>query len=81
MYRFGQTDRQTDRQTCKTGGVIFEHTMLSCMSGQSVLTELNFQHSKEPTHQYLNNDNRPDIVVVDPQTGHDTELDISLVHP
>ena len=45
------------------------------------LTELNFQHSKEPTHQYLNNDNTPDIVVMDPQTGHDTELDSSLAHP
>ena len=45
------------------------------------LTELNFQHSKEPTHRYLNNDNRPDIAVINPQTGHDIELDISLAHP
>ena len=51
--------------------------MLWCMSGEC-LTELNFQHSKEPTHRYLNNDNRPDTVVIDPQTGHDTELDNSL---
>ena len=44
------------------------------------LTELNFRkHSKEPTHRYPNN-NRPDIVVIYPQTGHDTELDISLMY-
>ena len=45
------------------------------------LTKLNFQHSKEPTHHYLSNKNRPDIVVINPQTGYDTDLDISLVHP
>ena len=66
--------------TCKTGGVLFEHNAIVHVWSECS-TELNFQHSKEPTHQYLNNDNRPDIVVIDPQTDHDTKLDISLAHP
>ena len=69
MLKIYVLDRQTGRQT----------NMQTVWS--ECLIELNFQHSKEPTHQYLNNDNRPDIVVINPQTGHDTELDISLAHP
>ena len=64
--------------TCKTGGGPIRTHNAIVHVWSDCLTELNFHHSKEPTHQYLNNDNRPDIASINPQTGHDTELDISL---
>ena len=67
--------------TCKSGGGSIQTHNAIVHVWSKCLTELNFQHSKEPTHRYLDNDNRPDIVVINPQTGHDTELDISLAHP
>ena len=35
----------------------------------------------EPSHEYVNNDNRPDIVAFGTGTGESFELDISLAHP
>ena len=35
----------------------------------------------EPRHEYVNNDNRPDIVAFGTGTGESLELDISLAHP
>ena len=78
--------KQLDREgyhliTCKTGGgpVWTHNTIVGAWS--ECLRHLHIVHKKEPKHRYLESEDRPDIVAVDPETGGDKELDVSMAHP
>ena len=66
--------------TCKTaGGPV--HTHNSIVSAWSnCLSQLNLPHKLEPQYRYVNSDKRSDILVYDPDSGADIELDVSLAH-
>ena len=49
--------------------------------GATVLQQLNRTHQQEPRNQYINTNDRPDIIAFDAQSGCDIELDISVAHP
>ena len=67
--------------TCKTGGGPV-HTHNSIVSAWSnCLSQLNLPHKLEPQYRYVNSDKRSDILVYDPDSGADIELDVSLAHP
>ena len=46
------------------------------------LSELNLPHKLyiEPQYRYVNSEKRSDILVFDPDSGADIELDVSLLH-
>ena len=67
--------------TCKTGGGPV-HTHNSIVSAWSnCLSQLNLLHKLEPQYRYVNSDKRSDVLVYDPDSGADIELDVSLAHP
>ena len=67
--------------TCKTGGGQV-HTHNSIVSAWSnCLSQLNLLHKLEPQYRYVNSDKRSDIFILDPNSGADIELDVSLAHP
>ena len=45
------------------------------------LSHLHVNHKKEPRERYCDSEDRPDISIIDPETGCDMELDVSLSHP
>ena len=45
------------------------------------LRDLKLLHKKEPKNQYIDNEDRPDIIVYDSGIGANAELDFSLAHP
>ena len=58
------------------------HTHNSIVSAWSnCLSQLNLSHKLEPQYRYVNSDKRSDIIVYDPDSGADIELDVSLAHP
>ena len=67
--------------TCKTGaGPVWAHNCV--VSGWAdCVRDAGLACKVEPRHEYLNNDNRPDIVAFGTGTGECFELDISLAHP
>ena len=67
--------------TCKTGaGPVWAHNCV--VSGWAdCVRDAGLACKVEPRHEYLNNDNRPDIVAFGTGTGECFELDISFAHP
>ena len=58
------------------------HTHNSIVSAWSnCLSQHNLPHKLEPQYRYVNNDKRSDILVFDPDSGANIELDVSLAHP
>ena len=58
------------------------HTHDSIVSAWSnCLSQLDLLHKLEPQYRYVNSDKRSDILVFDPDSGADIELDVSLAHP
>ena len=45
------------------------------------LSQLKLPHKLEPQYRYVNSDKRSNILVYDPDSGSDIELDVSLAHP
>ena len=45
------------------------------------LRDLQLHHIKKPKNQYIDREDRPDIIVYDSGTGANVELDFSLAHP
>ena len=43
--------------------------------------DLQVHHKKEPKNQYIDNKDRPDIIVYDSGIGANVELDFFLAHP
>ncbi len=66
--------------TCKTGGgpVITHNSIVSAWS--NCLSQLNLPHKLESQYRYVNSDKRSDILIFDPDSGADIELDVSLAH-
>ena len=55
------------------------HTHNSIVSAWSnCLSQLNLSHKLEPQYRYVK---RSDILIYDPDSGADIELDVSLAHP
>ena len=67
--------------TCKTGGgpVWTHNTIVGVWS--KCLSQLHINHKKEPRERYCDCEDRPDIAIMDPVTGTDVKLDVSLAHP
>ena len=67
--------------TCKTGGgpVWTHNTIVGVWS--ECLSQLHVNHKKETRERYCDCEDRPDIAIMDPVTGTDVELDVSLAHP
>ena len=54
----------------------------SVLNGWSeCLSNLHLPHQTEPRHQYINTEDCPDITMFDPNTGQNSDLDVSLAHP
>ena len=67
--------------TCKLGGgPVWEHNNLVAEWCQC-LRDLQLHHEKEPKNQYIDSEDRPDIIVYDSGIGTNVELDFSLAHP
>ena len=67
--------------TCKLGGgPVWEHNIL-VSEWCECLRDLQLHHRKEPRNLYINNEDRPDIIVYDTGVGANVELDFSLAHP
>ena len=67
--------------TCKTGGgSVYTHNSIVRI-WSACLGSLNLHHVNEAQHRYCNSDNRPDITVLDYQSGKSTDLDVSMAHP
>ena len=45
------------------------------------LSQLNLSHKLETQYRYVNSDKRSNILIHDPDSGADIELDVSLAHP
>ena len=67
--------------TCKLGrGPVWEHNNLVAEWCQC-LRDLQLHHKKECKNQYIDSEDRPDIIVYDSGIGANVELDFSLPHP
>ena len=67
--------------TCKHGGgPIWAHDSVTA-TWSDCLKDLSIHDKKEPKHRYLNNDDRPDIIIFDTGNLSDLEIDVSLAHP
>ena len=66
--------------TCKLGGgPVWEHNLVA--EWCQCLRDLQLHHKKEPKNQYIDSEDRPDIIVYDSGIGANVELDFSLAHP
>ena len=45
------------------------------------LSDLHLSHQTEPRHQYIYTEDRSDTTMLDPNTGQNLVLDVSLAHP
>ena len=53
----------------------------SVLNGLSeCLSDLHLPHQTEPRHEYINTEDHPDITMFDPNTGQNSDLDVSLAH-
>ena len=67
--------------TCKTGGgPVYTHNS-KVRIWSACLGSLDLHHVNEAQHRYCNSDNRPDITVLDYQSGKSTDLDVSMALP
>ncbi len=67
--------------TCKTGsGPVHTHNSI-VSTWSNCLSQLNLPHKLEQQYKYVNSDKRSGILVFDPDSGGDIELDVSLAHP
>ena len=67
--------------TCKCGGgPMWTHNSIVNVWSEC-LSHLHVNHKKEPRERYCDSEDRPDISIIDPETGCDMELDVSLSHP
>ena len=54
----------------------------SVLNGWSeCLSDFHLPNQTEPRHQYINTEDRPDSTMFDPNTGQNSNLDVSLAHP
>ena len=66
---------------CKTGaGPVRTHNTIVGVWSEC-LSQLHINHKKEPRERYCDYEDRPGIAIMDPVTGTDAELDVSLAHP
>ena len=65
----------------KTLGKILGEFLFKPLVGEYRLARQEYREEEEPRERYCDSEDRPDISIIDPETGCDMELDVSLSHP